>query len=152
MKRTLALIAWAALAVAAASGTADAQVEPRFTLTGVVVVEGGGRAWLYEPVLTQGQPVALRPGDSIGPYRLTKILEDRVELVGPSGPTWVMLAGVQGPAMAASAPVPQPVFAPPPAITDPTHQVLPLGPPLAELPPGTPRVDFGDLLRGILPQ
>ena len=151
MKRTLALIVWAALAVAAASGTADAQV-PQFMLTGVVVVEGGGRAWLHEPVLTQGQPVALRPGESIGPYRLTQILEDRVELVGPSGPTWVMLAGVQGPAVASSTQIPQHVVVAQPAINDPSHHVLPLGPPLAELPPGTPRVDFGDLLRGILPQ
>ena len=80
-----------------ADGAADAQSVapsgPQFTLSGVVVVEGGGRAWLQEPVLTQNEIVAVRPGENIGPYRLTKILEDRVELAGPSGTFSVRLAG-----------------------------------------------------------
>jgi hypothetical protein len=151
MKRILTVIAWAVVAIAAAAGAADAQT-PRFTLSGLVVVEGGGRAWLQEPLLTQNQPVALRPGESIGPYRLTKIYEDRVEMVGPSGAFSVMLAGIQG-ATAAAPPQPRPVTLPAPIDTS-GHEVivLPPGPPLAELPPGTPRVDFGSLLRGITPQ
>jgi len=152
MKRILTVVAWAVVAIAAAAGAADAQT-PRFTLSGLVVVEGGGRAWLQEPLLTQNQPVALRPGESIGPYRLTKILEDRVELVGPAGTISVLLAGVQGPATAAAPAPPRPVTPPTPVDTS-GHEVivLPPGPPLAELPPGTPRVDFGSLLRGITPQ
>jgi len=151
MKKILTVVAWAVFVVAAASGAADAQVEPRFTLTGVVVVEGGGRAWLQEPQFTQNQPVAMRPGETIGPYRLTKIFEDRVELVGPAGTISVLLAGVSGPAAVAAVP-PRPT-APPPPSEPATHEVvvLPPGPPLAPLPPGTPRVDFESLLRGVLP-
>ena len=152
MKRILTVVAWAVFVVAAASGAADAQVEPRFTLTGVVVVDGGGRAWLQEPQFTQNQPVAMRPGETIGPYRLTKILEDRVELVGPAGTISVLLAGVSGPPSLAAMPPPRP--SPPPPPSEPTtHEVvvLPPGPPLAPLPPGTPRVDFESLLRGVAP-
>ena len=150
MKRILTVVAWTVVVIAAAVGAADAQT-PRFTLSGLVVVEGGGRAWLQEPLLTQNEPVALRPGESIGPYRLTKIYEDRVEMMGPGGSFSVMLAGIQGPAAAAAPPTPRPRPAP---VDTSGHEVivLPPGPPLAELPPGTPRVDFGSLLRGITPQ
>ena len=151
MKGILAA-AWLVLIVA---GVADAQsAAPRFMLSGVVVVEGGGRAWLQEPSLTKNQIVALRPGESIGPYRLTKILDDRVELAGPQGTFVVLLAGAQGPAtVAAPAPRPAPVReATPPSSNDPNDPdrvvILPPGPPLADLAPGTPRVDFGSLLRG----
>jgi hypothetical protein len=153
MRRILAAAAWAGLVVAAAAGGADAQ-GPRFTLSGVVVVEGGGRAWLQEPQLTQNQPVAVRPGESIGPYRLTKVLEDRVELEGPGGTISVLLAGVQVQAPAVATPAPRP--APPVVNTEapPTSPervvILPPGPPLAPLPAGTPRADFESLLRGSL--
>lgn len=149
------ILAAASLVLVVAAGVADAQsVTPRFTLSGVVVVEGGGRAWLQEPSLTMNQIVALRPGESIGPYRLTKILDDRVELAGPQGTFVVLLAGAQGPATAAApAPRPAPVReATPPSSNDPNDpdrvMILPPGPPLADLPQGTPRVDFGSLLRG----
>jgi hypothetical protein len=74
--------------------------DPNFTLTGVVFVEGGtgGRAWLQEPTLTQNQVVPLRPGESIGPYKLAAIKEDRVELQGPAGKVVVFLAGAGAPA------------------------------------------------------
>jgi len=153
MRGILAAATWILLVVAA--GVADAQsVAPRFVLSGVVVVEGGGRAWLQEPLLTKNQIVALRPGESIGPYRLTKILDDRVELAGPQGAFVVLLAGAQGPATVAApasrrAPARE---ATPPSSNDPNDPnrviILPPGPPLADLPPGTPRVDFGSLLRG----
>ena len=154
MKGILTAVAWAVFVIAAVAGAADAQTEPRFTLSGVVVVEGGGRAWLQEPQLTQNQPVAIRPGESIGPYRLTKILEDRVELVGPAGTISVLLAGVPGATAAAATPPPRP--SPPAPAAEPTPTtgpvvIIPPGPPLAPLPPGAPRADFGSLLRGIVP-
>jgi hypothetical protein len=155
MKGILAAAIWVlVLTAGAAYAQSVAAAGPRFTLSGVVVVEGGGRAWLQEPSLTKDQIVAIRPGESIGPYRLTKILDDRVELVGPEGTFAVLLAGVQGPAtVAAPAPKPAPIRQPtPPSSNDPNDPnrvvILPPGPPLAPLPPGTPRVDFGSLLRG----
>ena len=153
MKGIVTAVAWV-VSVIATVGVAAAQGQPQFTLTGVVVVEGGGRAWLQEPQLTQNQPVAMRPGETIGPYRLTKILEDRVELMGPGGPISVLLAGVTGPAAPAAAmtPPPPPRMAEPVPGTGPDRVViLPPGPPLAPLPPNTPRVDFGSLLRGAQP-
>ena len=156
MRKILAAAAWAVLVFAAVVGGADAQSGPRFTLSGVVVVEGGGRAWLQEPQLTKNQPVAVRPGESIGPYRLTKVLEDRVELEGPGGTISVLLAGVQAPPTGAAASAPRPLPPAPAAAAAPTTGpdrvvILPLGPPLAPLPPGTPRVDFESLLRGVTP-
>ena len=109
-KRRLMLIAamWAAL-IGASAGSADAQSAERFILTGVVFVEGGtGRAWLQEPTLTHNEIVSVRLGDSIGPYRLTKVLEDRVELEGPAGKLSVRLAGTPGPATAAALATPAP--------------------------------------------
>lgn len=82
-----------------------------------MVVEGGGRAWLQEPSLTRNEIVSVRLGEEIGPYRLTGIFNDRVELAGPSGKFSVRLAGAVGPVTAASpessAPVPAPVAAAP---------------------------------------
>jgi hypothetical protein len=69
----------------------------RFVLTGVILFDGGsGFAWLQEPTLNGGRPAVLRPGESIGPYRLTKLLEDRVELQGPAGKILVPLRNGQG--------------------------------------------------------
>jgi hypothetical protein len=147
------------IAFVVVAGVADAQsvgpAGPRFMLTGVVVVEGGGRAWLQEPSLTQNQVVAVRLGENLGPYRLTKILDDRVEMAGPEGTFSVMLAGAQGPATATAPPPPKPapVREPTPPssndLNDPyRHVVVPPGPPRFPLPQGTPRVDFGSLLRG----
>jgi hypothetical protein len=150
MGRILAAAAWTVAVVATAAGVAYAQ-SPRFTLSGVVVVEGGGRAWLQEPQLTNNQPVSVRPGETIGPYRLTKVLEDRVELEGPGGTIAVLLAGVQAPVTPVAA-APKP-FQPAPPVepvpgTGPDRVViLPPGPPLAPLPSGTPRADFESLLR-----
>ena len=95
--------------VSGASAQSDASAGTRFVLSGVVVVEGGGRAWLQEPTLTKNEIVSVRPGDSIGPYRLTKVFDDRVELEGPRGSFAVRLAGPSGPVVASpepSAPVP----------------------------------------------
>ena len=71
----------------------SAQAE-RFVLTGVVAVDGGGGvAWLQEPTHTQDKVVTARVGEKIGPYRVTKILEDQVEMEGPQGKFSVPLAG-----------------------------------------------------------
>lgn len=92
MKGLVALAAvLSALCGATATGSAQvgAPVE-RFVLSGLVVSDGGeGVAWLEESNLTQGRVVALRRGDNLGPWKLTRILEDRVELEGPAGKVFV---------------------------------------------------------------
>ncbi len=68
------------------SGLAAAQEQPRFTVMGVVIrAEGEAWAWIGEPTHTQNKLVRVRQGDQVGPYRVTKIVEDRVELTGTSG-------------------------------------------------------------------
>jgi hypothetical protein len=83
----LTLCAVISVAAGRAHGQGISQPAPeRFVVSGVIVLEdGAGMAWLREPALTGDQVVALRPGDSVGPYRLTKILADRIELEGPAG-------------------------------------------------------------------
>ncbi|HEV8437200.1 MAG TPA: hypothetical protein VGT40_03805 [Methylomirabilota bacterium] len=84
-----ALFSLFVIGVATAPVHAQATGQPtaeKFILSGVVVFDGGsGLAWLYEPSLTGDRVIAVRLGESIGPYRLAKIFEDRVELEGPSG-------------------------------------------------------------------
>jgi hypothetical protein len=98
------------LSVAAASGTVLAQTKGQpggesFVLSGVLHVEGGGGlAYLQEPTLTNNAIVAVRQGAKIGPYKLTKIFEDRVELEGPSGTILVPLYGGGGGTAVATAP------------------------------------------------
>lgn len=87
-----------AMAAGIVAGSAHAQSQPppqeRFVLTGVMFVEGEeGLAWLQEPVFTHNEAITVRVGDRVGPYRLTKILEDQVELQGPGGPVSIPLAG-----------------------------------------------------------
>jgi hypothetical protein len=144
-----AILIAAAWAVFAVFGVVDASAqasEPQFILTGVVVVEGetGGRAWLQEPKLTQNQVVPVRRGEQIGPYRLTAIHEDRVELQGPKGKLVVPLAGVAAPA--------SPTVASSPAATtpQPTPRELRLrNRPRPEKPrewaKDTPKFNFGSL-------
>ena len=85
----MALAAW----VGADAPNAAGQSDQHFVLTGVMFVEGrSGRAWLLEPILTDNQEIALSQGESIGPYRLTKVVADRVELEGPAGTVSVPLA------------------------------------------------------------
>src|SRR5438128_5907670 len=71
----------------------------RFVLSGLVVLDGGdGSAWLQEPSLTRNEIVRVRRGDTLGPWRVTRILEDRVELEGPGGSvTYVILGGLRSP-------------------------------------------------------
>lgn len=79
----------------------------RFVLTGLVVWSGKeGVAWLQEPDLTRNQIVALRIGESVGPWKLTRFLDNGVELDGPAGKVLVPLqnVGAGGTAVAAGAP------------------------------------------------
>jgi len=100
--RTSVAIAAAALLALLGSpcGGVSAQGVPapeRFVLSGVVVFDGGsGLAWIQEPALTGDRVIAVRPGQSIGPYKLTKIREDRVELEGPGGTIMIPVYGGAG--------------------------------------------------------
>jgi hypothetical protein len=104
------------------AGVADAQTgAEKFVLTGVVYVEGGrGVAWLQEPTFTGNKITTLRVGDAIGPYRLTKILEDQVELEGPGGKVAVPLAGSGGAISVAATPA-----APEHTADSPSHELPP---------------------------
>src|ERR1700741_4373883 len=100
------------LALVAATTTLSAQsaapVAERFILSGLIVFDGGeGVAWLQEPSLTQNQVIVVRRGDSVGPWKVTRILDDRVELEGPAGNVLIPLqnAGAAGTAVASGAPV-----------------------------------------------
>jgi hypothetical protein len=137
-KRVL-LIASMWLMVGAAVGNGHAQspapADEQFVLSGVVFVEGGrGVAWLQEPTLTKNQIVTVRPGDSIGAYRVTRILADQVELEGPGGKFSVPLAGT-GSKTASQEPTPPAVAAAPqrPPRARP-HEII--------IPPGDPRGEF----------
>ena len=114
----------------------------KFVLTGVVYVDGGrGLAWLQEPTFTNNQIVTLRVGDRVGPYRLTKILEDQVELEGPSGKVVVPLAGAGGaitvatiPSGSANTESPSHELPPHPALNNPEAIVVPRGDPRRNFP------------------
>src|SRR2546425_11573837 len=100
VKKPVMLIA-TGLAVVGATIVASVQLSAgeRFVLSGLVVLDGGdGSAWLQEPSLTKNEIVRVRRGDTLGPWRVTRILEDRVELEGPGGSvTYVILGGLRSP-------------------------------------------------------
>jgi hypothetical protein len=80
----------------------------RFVLTGMVTWSGTeGVAWLQEPDLTRNEIVVLRIGQSVGAWKLTRFLDNGVELDGPGGKVLVPLhnVGAGGTAVAAGAPV-----------------------------------------------
>jgi hypothetical protein len=92
---------------ATSAGVAAQPGAERFVLTGLVVWSGKeGVAWLQEPDLTKDQIVALRIGESVGPWKLTRFLDNGVELEGPVGKVLVPLQnlGAGGTAVAAGAP------------------------------------------------
>ncbi len=106
-----------AAAQAPAPGQSARPAEERFVVVGLMLVDGApGLAWLVEPRLTQNRAVAVRPGESVGPYQVTRILDDRVELTGPAGVVWVPVLTTGGGSVVASAgPVgPSPEAAPSP--------------------------------------
>jgi hypothetical protein len=97
----------------------------RFILSGLVVWSGNeGVAWLQEPELTRNQIVALRIGESVGSWKLTRFLDNGVELDGPAGKVLVPLqnAGAGGTAVAAGPPAGGPA-GPAPAAASPAGAV-----------------------------
>ena len=107
---------------AAVSAQPGAPGAERFVLTGMVVWSGNeGVAWLQEPDLTRNEIVALRIGESVGPWKLTRFLDNGIELEGPAGKVLIPLhnAGGGGTAVAAGAP------AGPAAAPAPTDATLP---------------------------
>jgi len=102
MRRSLGALTTAVVAVLSASvGAASAQAPTReqFVVTGLVVVDGGeGSAWLQEPTLTENRIVRVHRGDRVGPWRVRRILADRVEFEGPDGSaSYVILGGATAP-------------------------------------------------------
>lgn len=84
---------------------------PQFSLTGVVILERGlEMAMLVEPTLTQGNPLMVKKGDSIGPYRLVSVQPDRVVLQSGAQEITVALGGtpVQAKPVSTGAVVPPP--------------------------------------------
>ena len=117
MKNLIVLSAAVLALVAAIPAMASAQAagEPaeRFVLSGVVAFDNGdGKAWLQEPSITRDQIVVVRRGDSVGPYRVTAILRNRVELEGPGGAIVVPLSNAGGKGMAATGSAAPPAAAP----------------------------------------
>jgi hypothetical protein len=106
----------------------------RFVLTGLIVWSGKeGVAWLQEPNLTRNQIVALRIGQSVGPWKLTRFLDNGVELDGPAGKILIPLqnVGAGGTAVAAGVPA-----APtPPARTLPRNDASGVATPSAPVSP-----------------
>jgi hypothetical protein len=109
LRRSTVVAVAVCVLIGAMSGRVVAEGYPsptaeRFILSGVMFLEDGpGLAWLQEQSLTGNRVVTMRPGESIGPYRLIRILEDRVELQGPGGTVLVPVYNAQGPAATAVA-------------------------------------------------
>lgn len=149
MRRRLVLIAatWAAV-VGLVTGGANAQSETppggQFVLVGVVLLEGGrGLAWVQEPNFTGNKVVTVRLGDSVGPYRVTKILTHQVELTGPGGtisvplagsPSAVSVASSAGASSAGTVQRPAAELPPHPALNNPNAIVIPRGDPRRNFP------------------
>lgn len=92
MTRTIVALAALALSVVSVPQLAPAQAPPQFVLNGIVIPDNGRAfVWIQEPTLTQGKVIVLRPGETVGPYRLGKVEDDRVELEGPGGKMMVPL-------------------------------------------------------------
>ena len=132
----MAVAAVLSAVIGGAAGNVDGQGPPpaeKFVLSGVIFFDGWpGLAWLQEPTLTGNQVVAVHQGGTVGQYRLTRILADRVELEGPAGKILVPIYGareVAGAAVASAAPV-----------SPPAAGAAPLAAALSQ-PPGSSRLD-----------
>jgi hypothetical protein len=162
VRRRLILIAatWAAVVgLVAGSAHAQAPTPPggQFVLIGVVLLEGGGGlAWVQEPNFTNNKVVTVRLGDSVGPYRVTKILTHQVELTGPGGTVSVPLAGLPGAVSVASSAgtMQQPAgeLPPHPALNNPNAIVIPRGDPRRNFPASEILVGAGAVVGGVASQ
>jgi hypothetical protein len=139
MRRRLILIAatWAAV-VGLVAGSAHAQSPTppggQIVLVGVVLLEGErGLAFVQDPNFTDNKVVTVRLGDSVGPYRVTKILTHKVELTGPGGAVSIPLAGLPGAVSVASsagnAQRPAGEMSPAPVLPNSNVVVIPRGDP-----------------------
>jgi hypothetical protein len=167
VRRRLILIAvtWAAV-VGLVAGSANAQSPTppggQFVLVGVVLMEGGrGLAWVQEPAFTGNKVVTVRLGDSVGPYRVTKILTHQVELAGPGGTISVPLAGSPGGVSVASSAgtsssgtVQRPAgeMPPHPALNNPNATVIPRGDPRRNFPASMIPGGAGAVVGGVASQ
>jgi hypothetical protein len=110
LKITIISLVLLLLLGATGAGVSGQPVTPgaeRFVLTGMVMWSGNeGVAYLQEPDLTRNELVTLRIGESVGPWKLTRFLDNGVELDGPTGKVLVPLhnAGGRGTAVATGAP------------------------------------------------
>ncbi len=162
MRRRLILIAatWAAVVgLVAGSAQAQAPTPPsgQFVLVGVVLLEEGrGLAWVQEPNFTNNKVVTVRLGDSVGPYRVTKILTHQVELTGPGGTVSVPLAGLPGAVSVASSAGtmqrPAGELPPHPALNNPNAIVIPRGDPRRNFPASEILVGAGAVVGGVASQ
>jgi hypothetical protein len=147
-------VIWAAT-LGFVAGSAHAQAAStapeRFVVTGVVFVEGGrGLAWLQEPTFTNNKVIAVHPGDSVGPYRVTKILECQVVLEGPGGTVSVPLAGGPGTATAAVGPGTTPGPRTEASLSKPKPIIIPPGDPRGNFPASAILVGAGAKITGPL--
>ena len=161
MNKRLSIFAVFLMGLIGITGVVEAQsANPsaeKFVLTGVVYVEGGrGLAWLQEPTFTNNQIVTLRVGDRVGPYRLTRILEDQVELEGPRGKVAVPLAGTGGaitvgatPSIRANTESPSHELPPHPALNNPEAIVVPRGDPSRNFPAASLLIGAGAQVGGL---
>ena len=162
MRRRLILIAatWAAVVgLVAGSAHAQAPTPPggQFVLVGVVLLEEGrGLAWVQEPNFTNNKVVTVRLSDSVGPYRVTKILTHQVELAGPGGTIFVPLAGLPGTVGVASSAgtMQRPAGELPPhhGLKNPNEIVIPRGDPRRNFPASLVLVGAGAVVGGVTSQ
>jgi hypothetical protein len=153
VRRRLILIAatWATvIGLVAGSAHAQSPTPPsgQFVLIGVVMLEGErGLAFVQEPNFTNNKVVTVRLGDSVGPYRVTKILTHQVELAGPGGTISVPLAGLPGAVGVASSAgtMERPVGELPPhnGLKNPNEIVIPRGDPRRNFPASSILVGAG---------
>ncbi len=138
------LLALFGATAAGVSGQPSTLGAERFVLTGLLVWSGKeGVAWLQEPDLTQNQIVTLRIGESVGPWTLTRFLDNGVELEGPAGKVLVPLQNVGGggTAVAAGAPAGPGTAPASPARSSPRTDASRIDPP-PPTPPANPAPGF----------
>jgi len=116
---------------------------------------------MQEPNFTNNKVVTVRLGDSVGPYRVTKILTHQVELVGPGGTISVPLAGLPGAVSVASSTGPSSAgtvqsqageLPPHRGLKNPNEIVIPRGDPRRNFPASAVLVGAGAVVGGVASQ
>jgi hypothetical protein len=160
------IAATCAVVVGLVAGRAQAQspnpTGAQLAVVGVVILEGGrGLAWVQDPAFTGNKVVTVRVGDSVGPYRVTKILTHQVELTGPGGTISVPLAGspgavsvasTAGPSSAGTVQRPAGEMLPHPALNNPNAIVAQRGDPSRNFPASKLLVGAGAVVGGVASQ